>query len=721
MTDAIAIHGGDVPAEREAPLLPLREDLDVFDGPRTPLGAPTWVIHDPVRNRFFNIGQLEFEALMRWRGTAAAVAGRVNRETSLRTSPRQIEALEAFCNQNQLVRDDRAGVGRQFAMRRKSMLEAPSRSKWLLHNYLFFRIPLFRPDAFLTRTLPRIRFVYSRAFHWLVIAVAIVGLVLVTRQWESFLSTFPYVFSLEGMVLFGLAIVFTKVVHELGHAYTVKYYGLRVPTMGVAFLVMFPVMYTDTSDAWKLSSRRGRLAIGAAGILSELMLAAFATLLWSFLPDGPLRSAVFFVAAVSWLITLAINLNPFLRWDGYYLLADYLGIQNLQPRAFAYGRWWLRERLFALGDAPPERFPARTRRIVVLYAYATWLYRLFLFLGIAVLVYTFLFKVAGIILATVELAWFIGRPIYQEVSYWCERRADMRWNGNTRTSALFFLLLILLLVVPWQSSIEIPALLRPVQHAKLYSPMAGRIVDVRATNGDRAEANEVLFVLETPNLDFDISKNRTRIAELRLALSRQSTQELELDQRQVLERQLAAEEAELEGLMAQKARLEVVAPFAGEIFNIPDGLKPDRWVNEDLLLGLIVDRSGTIVEGYVSERQIQRLANSSSGRFYPDNTEVEPLPVVIDEIDASNVLALEEPYSASLYGGKVAVTRDEKDRLVTHNAVFRIRLLPDAGTAGVPSPDRMLRGTVVLKAEPKSLVARAWQFVSAVFIRESGF
>ena len=57
---------------------------------------------------------------------------------------------------------------------------------------------------------------------------------------------------------------------------------------------LFTVLYTDTSEAWRLTSRRQRLAIGAAGVVAEMAIAALATLAWSFLPDGPARSAAFF-------------------------------------------------------------------------------------------------------------------------------------------------------------------------------------------------------------------------------------------------------------------------------------------------------------------------------------------------------------------------------------------------------------------------------------------
>jgi len=102
---------------------------------------------------------------------------------------------------------------------------------------------------------------------------------------------------------------------------------------------MFPVLYTDTTDAWRLTDKRKRLLIDSGGIIVELTIAAIAIFLWSFLPDGPARSAAFFAATTSWVLSLMVNLNPCMRFDGYYLLGDLFGIQNMQARGFELGRW----------------------------------------------------------------------------------------------------------------------------------------------------------------------------------------------------------------------------------------------------------------------------------------------------------------------------------------------------------------------------------------------
>ncbi|HSK41901.1 MAG TPA: site-2 protease family protein, partial [Arenibaculum sp.] len=441
---------------------PLREELTLHPGPRTPSGVPTWTLQDPANNRFFRIGWAEFEMLSRWDlGSMEAIAEAVSRDTTLDLAGDRVEAFVRFlagCSLLQ-VRGEQAvgGLVRQAQAQRRHW------AAWMLKNYLFFRIPLVRPDGFLTATRGLVGWVFSPGFLALVLAAAAAGGWLVVRQWDGFIHSFSYFFSIEGALLAALALGLSKVLHELGHAYVANRFGCRVPTMGLAFLVLWPVLYTDTSEAWKLPSRRPRLAIGAAGMATELALAALATLAWAFLPDGPARSACFLLATTTWILTLVVNLNPFMRFDGYYLLSDWLDIANLQDRSFALARWRLREALFGLGDPRPERFERHVEHLLIAYAVATWIYRFFLFLGIALLVYHLFFKALGIVLFAVELAWFIARPVLGELRVWASRRREVRLNRQTALSLFMLSAALAAVVIPWRSTVPAPALLRAEQ------------------------------------------------------------------------------------------------------------------------------------------------------------------------------------------------------------------------------------------------------------------
>ncbi|HKC32892.1 MAG TPA: hypothetical protein VKC16_05475, partial [Xanthobacteraceae bacterium] len=227
-----------------AVLPPLREEIGISRGPAALDGSPTWTLHDPAVNRFYRLGWPEFEIISRWdSANADTLVERVNSETTLRVEPDDIEQMVRFLRSYDLLR---AGTPQMTAyLVGKAQRMRQSVGKWLLHNYLFMRIPLVRPDRFLTATYPYVAGLFSRAVALAILLIGLVGLYLVARQWDVFLDTFVDMFTLEGAVWFALTLGCLKVVHELGHAYTAKRFGCRVPTMGLALLVMVPVLYTD--------------------------------------------------------------------------------------------------------------------------------------------------------------------------------------------------------------------------------------------------------------------------------------------------------------------------------------------------------------------------------------------------------------------------------------------------------------------------------------------
>lgn len=711
---ALQLPKGKAPASR---VPALREELSLHAGPRTPTGAPTWTLHDPANNRFYRIGWAEFEILSRWDlGEADAIARAVSRDTTLETTPDQVAAFARFlasCNLIQ-VRGE-AGVSalvRQAEARRKHW------ASWLLKNYLFFRLPLVRPDRFLEATKPLAGWVFTPAFLLLVLAAALAGGWLALRQWDSFLNSFMFFFSLEGAALAALALGASKVLHEMGHAYAANRFGCRIPTMGVAFLVMWPVLYTDTSDAWKLPSRRQRLAIGAAGMAAELALAAFATLAWSFLPDGPLRSASFLLATSTWILTLAVNLNPFMRFDGYYLLADWLDIPNLQDRSFALARWWLRERLFGFGDARPERFRPGIERLLIAYAFATWIYRFFLFLGIALLVYHMFFKLLGIFLFVVEIAWFILRPVWNELAAWAKRRRDVRLNRQTAVTLAAAAGLLAAVVIPWRSAVPAGALFRAEQQATVYNEQPARLAEILVGPGDAVAAGEVLFRLESPDLSHEIAQGRREVETLTWQAEVQSLSADLASRSPVVWRELQQSRSKLSGLVQDGERMTLTAPFAGKVVELADPLSPGDWLEADTPLAYVIDPSAGLIEAYVEEAELARISVGAPARFQADDPSRSPIEAVVERIDDASARLLTEPALASVHGGTVAARQGRDGVLVPELPVYRVLLRP---VEPLPAPSKVIRGEVRIEGERESFASRLWRNAVGVLVRESGF
>ncbi|MDX5297952.1 MAG: peptidase M50, partial [Gammaproteobacteria bacterium] len=455
------------------PWLPLRQELNLFPGPNDHHGAPTWVLQDPASQRFFRFDWPGFEMLRRWSlGDPAAIAQAVSRDTTLNLSAEDVTEFQQRLYRWELLQVSAAVLRQHWSQRP----EAPGGWRWLLQHYLFIRIPLIRPQPWLERWGDQLGFLFGRGFWSLTVLAGVLGLYLTVQQWTPFWSTFAEYADWRGALYLFLALAVVKILHEFGHAITTHRFGCRVATMGIAFLVLWPVLYTDTSETWTLRSRRQRLCVGAAGMLAELAIAAWATLAWHLAPDGPLRTALFFLATTAWVMSLIVNLNPFMRFDGYFLLCDGLNRPNLHARAFEFGRWWLRTRLWGIPAEPPESLPAGEQRAMILFAFGTWIYRFFLFLGIALLVYHLFFKALGILLMVVELVVFIVRPIWRELQAWWQQRRQMQ--GWRRVQTLLVLgLLLLPLFIPWSSTLRVPATHGALVERELFVPRAAQLAD----------------------------------------------------------------------------------------------------------------------------------------------------------------------------------------------------------------------------------------------------
>lgn len=697
-------------------LPPLREELTLLAGPVLADGQPSHTLHDPARNLFFQLDWASVEMLRRWHlGDAEAVAETVCAETALSVTAEDVQALARFLGDNQLLQALPGSAGTLAALLQK---RRGGIGRWLLHNYLFFRIPLVRPDRWLSRWAPRLDFLYSRRFLHLTLLALGLGLVEIYRQWETFAATLVDTLTWQGLAGYGAALVATKVLHELGHAFTAKRLGCRVPAMGVAFLVLWPVAYTDTNEVWKLTDRRQRLAVAGAGILTELAIAVWATLAWAFLPEGLPKALAFLLATTTWVSTLAINASPFMRFDGYFLLADALGIANLHGRAFTLARWDLRERLFALGEPAPETFAPARRRGLILFAWATWIYRLVVFLGIAALVYAFFIKAVGILLFLVEVLWFVLLPCYREVRIWRALWPRLRTSSRARRSAGIGLALLVLLVLPWPSRIDAAALLRPARQWTIYAPPHAQVVALPVAEGSSVAAGTLLLQLASPDLASRYAAARAKVENLRWQAGAGSFDGEQRAQWQVAQEQLATAEAELASIQAEAERYAPVAPFAGVLRDLDPELDAGSWTQEHQVLARLVGTEGQTVVAYLGEEDVARVAPGDAARFYADRAGAVTVPLVVTGIDRDASRILTEAELGSIQGGGIPV-REKNGQFYPDRPVYRVSLKVQDD-----DPDAALhtwRGKVVIAGRWASPGWRYLRSALALFWREAGF
>ena len=695
----------------------LRQDLEIFRGNSREDGSPAWLLYDAVRNKYFTVGLTAFRLIKNWRGgeDIQNFEKKINSQ-GIETTGDEIKSFIGFLQQNNLIIQPQ-GQGVPFLMQQKNSLK----KSWimnLIHSYLFFKIPLFTPDEWLGRTLNKVKFLGSKKIRNIIYILGFIGLFFVIQQFENFTKTFLYFFSLKGLMIYFITLVFVKCLHELGHAYIAKYHGCRVSAIGIAFLVFFPFLYTDTTDAWRLRNHKDRLLINFAGILTELHLALIATFVWGVLPEGGLKSAAFFIATTSWISSIAINVSPFMRFDGYYVFSDWLKAENLQPRSFALAKWKVRETLFGFNHKPPEEISPSRRWTFIIYAWSTWVYRFFLFIGIALLVYYFAFKVLGIILFAIEIYWFIMLPIIKEMKQWWMMRSEMKLNKQTFRTISILSITLMVLFLPWKSSMKIPAVYISEKYSKIYSPYPAKIKSVFITKDQEVEAGQNLIELYSPELDKEINSIRRKLLLTKTKINRMSGTSGNMDEYLTYNQRLIALQSELSGLTKTKEKLVIKAPNKGKVKDLVS-LSDEMWVsNLDQLLGIVHYGTGN-VKAFIREEQIDRFQENTPAVFIPNDGDHKKIHLISNKLDLSSVNNLPYVALASIHSGPIAIRNftsgEYQYRPETAHYIADFKLVNKS------SIKFELPGYVHVEGNRYSPFVRFFRNVFSVLIRESGF
>lgn len=702
---------------KPASVLPqLRQELELIEGGSSAGGSPSWLIHDPVRNQYFHLDWVSFEMLRCWgKVSPDALLQAVQERGRVHVGEADLNYLLQFLNRHQLLQ---VGTGASAQMAKSKAQMSGTWWAWLLHNYLFFRLPLVKPDAFLNQTQGWTGFVFSRVFGWLTLLAGVLGLVGVSRQWDAFAHTLVDFFSWQGMLAYGLTLAFVKVLHELGHAYTAKRFGCQVPTMGLAFLVLWPVLYTDTNDVWRLKNHHQRLAVSSAGVLTELGVALWATFLWVLVPDGLLRSMLFLLSTTTWISTVLINVSPFMRFDGYFILMDWLQFPNLHGRSFALARWHLRKVLLGLNDPVPDSFAPRQQALLITFAWATWVYRLVLFLGIAVLVYQFFIKVVGILLFVVEIVWFVAKPLASELAVWRERWPDVASGRRKLVLTGLAALVLVLGAVPMPGRVVASAVVVPQQLHTVYAPKGAMLLAGGQTK-DSAK-DQALFVFDAPQLNSQSEANEARQASAQWVSGVASMNSETLGQWESLAAQSNVTMAEGQVIRSDLNNYRVTAPFDGHLHVTDPDLRPGQWLLQSEKLGQLVGQAGVRVVAYVQDVEVRRLQAGQNALFVPDSGVGPVLDLVVDKIHSDRVRSLSEPELAANFGGSVMV-REQKGQFFPEGAYYRVEFVPRQPVSRPELMSFKWRGHVHVASNAEPLLAPIFRTGLSVLIREAGF
>ncbi|MEM6811120.1 MAG: biotin/lipoyl-binding protein [Pseudomonadota bacterium] len=698
----------------------LRNDIQLNEAPSESDGAPTWTLYDPAANKFYKIGWLEFECLSRFQKskTIKKLIRDIEKETTLSADLDFIDNLLSFLMKNSLL-----VVSNDEALDYFEQQNEQSKQPWwkkFLFGYLFFSIPLFKPQKFLQATYPFISPLFSKPFITMVFLTLGYGIFLSIQRADEMAATFMNYLNIEGIILFISATIIVKIFHELGHAYTATKYGVNVNTIGVAFIVFYPILFTETTDAWKLKNRNQRLTIAGAGLLTEFTLAAIALLLWHSLEPGIFQSLCFMIGTVSLFASLFINLNPLMKFDGYYLFSDFTQTDNLQDRSFAFSKWHLRKTLFGWKDETPEIANKEFQKFLITFGYAVWIYRFFLYLGIGIIVYNLFFQPLGLILTTIQLIFFIGFPIIKEIVVWAQRALEIIGSIKGLITLSLLTAIIALLFIPIPQTIQIPAMVHDSEYAKIFAPIPVKIEKINISQGQFVEEGDILFELSSRNLNHNIEISQKRLESLyKIQESSQATPEL-ARKRVMMSSEIDIAEKELEGFLKIKDQLRVRAPFSGRVQKLNPHIKVGQHVKTSLELSTISNDENKILSGYIREKDIEKVTDLKDGKFYPEYAPFKDFEVTLNSVDETSSPELYWQEISSQQGGAIPaeINRDgiarPLPRFTVYSTQFQFKDQKNVNNL----PPFITRGTINIESEKQSIANKLKNNIISAFIRE---
>lgn len=700
----------------------LRPDLIIQ--PQFYEGMTHYVVKDPIALKYFRFKIEEYFLLQQLDGKHTLQDVKKAFERKYRPQTISIEDLTRFTAQLH-----EAGLAQiDSPEQAKVLIRRRRKNQWkkvwqFFANILYIKIPIIDPEKLLTGMYPYFRWIFTPYFVTFSVGLMLAALTLVISQWTTFyakLPDFQSFFNWRTIFYFWISLAIIKVIHEFGHGLTAKHFGGEVHEMGMLFLVLTPALYCDVTDSWLLPSKWKRIWISAAGIYVECFLASIATFVWFYSETGLLNSlamATMFICSVN---TIMFNANPLLRYDGYYVLADWLEIPNLRIKSTQFFTYLFQEKVLGL-EVPVQSYMPRSRRFLfVSYAIASYLYRWLVTFSILFFLYRFLkpYKLGSVsaMLAIGSLIPLVGMPVYQMFKF---VRTPGRMRKVKKARAASFAAVAVataagILLIPTPLRVQGTLVLTAAKPAMIYAEVPGRLVKLNVRDGQWVTQGTVLAELSNPEKIRELyeiqEKHDVNFAKARW-FNASDRRESRAQARQF---DLMASELEpaIEKIADQVKKLRLVAPRDGLAIGVPHPettgqyLKPGKPFFEvgdphHLEAHLILDQ-GDIDLVALDRRAWVKIYGDSETTFKSRVGEVakrnrEEIP----------------PELSNVAGGEIATKQDQKTgQSKPLNAVYEV-IIPLENRRLILQPG--LRGFAKIDGGTHTLGWWLWRLITKTF------
>ncbi|MDA0282340.1 MAG: hypothetical protein O3B13_08115 [Planctomycetota bacterium] len=569
-----------IPSTQRAIPLAVRADLVVkrIDY----LGVGYWVIKDPAGLKYFRLQQEQYHVLNLLNGERSLEQ---LREEMLRIMPTvrlqlsDIQHLITDLHEKGLVCSNRSGQG--AALIKKQGDEKKKKFFNTLKSLLYLRLPGWDPESTLKVIYPFFRWMFTPFGIFLWASIVVTSWTMLAVQFDLFrteLPKFQQFFGWPNLLYLWVTLSISKIIHEFGHGLSCKHFGGECHEMGVMLLVFSPCLYCDVSDSWMLRNKWARIMIGAAGMYIEILLSAFAIFVWRYTDQGLLHNLALNVFFVTTITTVIFNANPLMRFDGYYMMSDFLEIPNLRPKADKL----LRESFawYCLGiESKPDPFMPETGKAwFITFAIAAGIYRWFIVIAITVFLYTVLkpygLQSIGATLAVVSVSTIVGSMIsnlYKIIS--APRIEPMSKPKIAFTLTILFCVGFSVLSIPLPLHIEATYIIEPLDVRHIYTQVPGELLDAPVKPGQRVELGQVVAQLSNPDMEDQERSLRSKVTIQKIERDWQMRAGNE-GRMSLADQQIAVYSEQLDEIQQRLQELTIKAEVSGTIVEAPNVPEP---------------------------------------------------------------------------------------------------------------------------------------------------
>jgi putative peptide zinc metalloprotease protein len=593
----------------------LRTDLVIVE--QSYRGEQSFIVKDPSTRKYYRFRPAEVAVMRSMDGertTAEAAAALL--DEGLRVSAAAVgrfaEKLKSMGLCERTLRESSVLLMERLRAQRRARL----RSGRIQGDILRLRWSFGDPDELMNRTLPYLRFFFTREFIIASVALFAVYFVILGLKWSEFAGAMAAVYTLRASVgdyvLLYIVAALMIAIHELAHGFTCKYHGGEVHEIGAMMFYFDVAFFCNVNDAWTFPGLKSRLWVTAAGSWIEMVLASIAAIVWWAAEPGTfianLSLAVFLIGGFA---SVLINMNPLVPLDGYYALSDWLEVPNLRRRAFGHMTWLFKTRWLGL-DLPMPPADDREQRIFFLYGILAAAYTGMIFCVAALLAYGWISRIFGAMgfLAYLMVLWFATRSLRRNLrqaasAAWREIRAKWAAGGKLARIRNGLALLALIMIVggfaPWPITITGPFVVSPGATGVLAAPDSGVVVEVLVGEGSRVDAGRSLVLIRNLELERNLAATSLAVDSLGLLAARERARGAEGEAARIAA-QAQAEGARLAGMRERVRSLVIRAPGAGVVAS----------PRPDTLLGRTVSVGDTLLR-LAGERLEARIALDGAG------------------------------------------------------------------------------------------------------------